>query len=165
MAKRTFEDLAVGQEIACITRGPMTTAHIMRWSAAVENWHRIHYDQRFAVEHDGLPDVLVNGSWKQHQLFALLTELTGDTGWIWKLSFQYRRVNRRGDVLTAWGRVTSKEVRDGLGLVGLDIGIRDADGVEGTPGTAVVVLPLGDGSPVPYPFDPAQLFPPAGDSA
>ena len=39
--------------------------HLMRWSAAMENWHRIHYDRTFAQEHDKLADILINGSLKQ----------------------------------------------------------------------------------------------------
>jgi hydroxyacyl-ACP dehydratase HTD2-like protein with hotdog domain len=75
-----FEDIAVGDSLAPVVKGPMTTAHIMRWSAAMENWHRIHYDWRFATQHDGLPDVLVNGSWKQHVLVQLLKDGLGNNG-------------------------------------------------------------------------------------
>ena len=28
-----------------LRKGPLTTVHLMRWSAAMENWHKIHYDQ------------------------------------------------------------------------------------------------------------------------
>jgi hypothetical protein len=40
-----------------------------------------------------------------------------------------------------------------LGLVGLDIGLRNERGDEGTPGTAVTVWPLENGPAVPYRFD------------
>ena len=46
----------------------------MRWSAATENWHPLHFDWKYATEHDGLPDVLVSGSWKQHVLIQLLSD-------------------------------------------------------------------------------------------
>ena len=59
-----FDDIEIGQDIPTVEKGPMTTAHIMRWSAAMENWHRIHYDWKYATQHDGLPDVMVNGSWR-----------------------------------------------------------------------------------------------------
>jgi len=61
----SFEDVHVGMALPVLDKGKMTSLHIMRWSAATENWHRIHYDQTFARDVDGLPDVLVNGSWKQ----------------------------------------------------------------------------------------------------
>ena len=61
-----FEDVAVGQELPRLVKGPLGPIHLMRWSAAMENWHRIHFDREFAVGHDKLPDLLVNGSLKQH---------------------------------------------------------------------------------------------------
>ena len=45
---RYYEDVQPGRELSALDKGPITPAHIMRWSAAVENWHRIHYDQTFA---------------------------------------------------------------------------------------------------------------------
>ena len=157
MATLHFEDVAVGVEIPSIVKGPLSTAHVMRWSAAMENWAPIHYDWRYATQHDKLPDVLVNGSWKQHVLMQALNDWIGETGWLWKINFQYRGMSVPGDTLTAWGRVTAKSQRGGFGVVDLDIGMRDQKGVETAPGKASVVLPLRGGTPVPYPFDPRLL--------
>jgi acyl dehydratase len=152
-----FDDVAEGSDIPSIVKGPMSTAHIMRWSAAMENWHRIHYDWRYATVHDRLPDVMVNGSWKQHVVIQLVTDWVKESGWAWKIAFQFRAMNVPGDILTAWGRVTGKEERGEYGLVHLDVGLRNQDGVESTPGKATVVLPRRGGPAVPYPFDPAVL--------
>lgn len=152
-----FENVAIGDDIPVLTKGPMTTAHIVRWSAAMENWHKIHYDWRYATEHDGLPDVLINGSWKQHVLAQVLSDWAGETGWLWKMNFQYRGMNIPGDTLSAWGRVTGKSERGNYGVIELEIGLKDQNGKEGSPGTASVVLPLRGGPAVPYPFDPAVL--------
>jgi acyl dehydratase len=157
MAALYFEDVEQGAEIPFVVKGPMSTAHIMRWSASMENWHRIHYDWRYATGHDKLPDVMVNGSWKQHVMLQLLTDWVGESGWPWKLSFQFRGMNIPGDTLTAWGHVTGREQRGRYGVVQLEIGLRNQSGVESTPGTATVVLPLRGGPSVPYPFDPAVL--------
>jgi hydroxyacyl-ACP dehydratase HTD2-like protein with hotdog domain len=72
-AVRHFESVSVGDELTELTRGPMSEAHLMRWSAAIENWHRIHYDEPFATKHDGLPCLLVNGTWKQNFLIQMVT--------------------------------------------------------------------------------------------
>ena len=157
MSALYFEDVEQGAEIPRVVKGPMSTAHIMRWSAAMENWHRIHYDWRYATVHDRLPDVMVNGSWKQHVVIQLLTDWVKESGWTWKLAFQFRAMNVPGDTLTAWGRITGKEERGRYGLVHLDVGLRNQDGVESTPGRATVVLPRRGGPAVPYPFDPAVL--------
>jgi acyl dehydratase len=147
-----FEDIAVGEEIPFLTKGPMTTPHLMRWSASIENFHKIHYDAPFAINHDKLPGLLVNGSLKQQFLMQLLTEWVGNTGWVWKANFQFRVMNLIGETLTIWGKVTDKRDGPGYGLVDLDIGIRNDAGVESTPGKAVVALPYTNGRPVPYPF-------------
>src|ERR1700744_5805154 len=108
MATIYFEDIEVGQDIPGLSKGPMTTAHIMRWSAAMENWHRIHYDWRYATEHDKLPDVVVNGSWKQPVILQLVSDWRGESGWPWKVRFQFRGMNLPNDTLTAWGKVVGK---------------------------------------------------------
>jgi len=147
-----FDDVEVDQEIPEVQKGPMTVAHIMRWSSSMENWHRIHYDKTYAVEHDKLKDVVVNGSWKQHVLMQLLKDWVGLGGWAWKVGFQYRDMDFPGDLITAWGKVTKTYEKGGLGYVELEIGLRNSRGIESTKGTAVVILPRRGGAKVPYPF-------------
>ena len=60
-----FEELRVGTELPTLVRGPLSAAHLMRWSAATENWHRIHYDQPYATQIESLP-----GSARERQLEA-----------------------------------------------------------------------------------------------
>lgn len=151
-----FEDVEIGTEVGPLVKGPLTTTHLMRWSAAIENWHKIHYDERFAIEHDKLPGLLINGTLKQQFLAQLLKDWVGVEGWVWKLSFQFRGMNVVGETLSAWARVTDKESCDGYGLVHLEVGLVDAEGKESTPGKAVVALPFMDGEPVPYPFNPPK---------
>lgn len=152
--KLSFEEVEVGQEIPVLRRGPMTPAHLMRWSAATENWHRIHYDLPFAQEHDKLPGVLVQGDMKPPLLFHCLTEWVGEGGWVWKVAVQFRGMDLAGDTLTIWGRITEKTPCAAFGLVKLDVGIRNVQGVDATRGTAVVALPFAGRPPVPYPFAP-----------
>lgn len=151
-----FDDVEVGMDIPSVVKGPMTQAHIMRWSASQENWHRIHYDHPFALGHEKLPDVLINGSWKQQVMSQLIKDWVGLEGWMWKIGFQHRSMNVPGDTLTAWGKVIEMFEREGLGIVELEIGLRNQDGVEACPGRATAVLPIRGGRPVPYPFVPPQ---------
>ncbi len=147
-----FEDVHEGLELTPLVKGPLREVHLMRWSAAMENWHRIHYDHPFAVGHDRLPGLLINGSLKQQFLIQLLRDWVGREGWVWKANFQFRAKNLVGETLQAWARVTATRPASDFGLVDLDIGLRNEAGVESTPGTAVVALPYRDGGPVPYPF-------------
>jgi acyl dehydratase len=152
VSARYFEDVALNQRIGELDKGRMSTAHIMRWSAAVENFHRIHYDRPFAVEHDKLPDVLINGSWKQHVLVQLVKDSLGPEGWPWKLKFRYKKMDIAGDAIRAVADVVAKQVVDGLGFVTLKVVILDQNGAESTAGHAIGVMPLRGGRKVPYPF-------------
>lgn len=154
IATRTpcFEDVEIGLALPSLVKGPLTTAHLVRWSAAMENWHRIHYDRTFAQEHDNLPDLLINGSLKQHFVLQLLKDWAGPHGWAWKSSFQFRAMNKVGETLTLWGRVTGKRRTRDFGLIDVDTGVLNEHGTESTPGQAVVALPYRNGAPVPYPF-------------
>lgn len=147
-----FDDITVGQSLQPLNIGPMTTTHLVRWSSAIENWHRIHYDQAFAVYHDGLPNVLIHGSWKQSILPRYLKDICLPDGWMWKASFQHRAMIVPGDTITCWAAVIGKTEIEGLGHVELDIGMRIQSGIETCPGKATIVLPQRGGRVVPYPF-------------
>lgn len=154
MSTPRFEDVAVSDDIGPLHKGPLTPMHLMRWSAASENWHRIHYDRDFAVHHDKLPGLLVNGSFKQQFVLQLLKDWAGPEGWVWKAAFQFRAMNQAGESLRVWARVREKRAVARYGLVGLELGIRNDAGVESTPGTAWIALPYRGGPPLPEPFVP-----------
>jgi acyl dehydratase len=153
-----FEALSAGQVIDPLKLGPFTTAHLMRWSAAMENWHKIHYDLPFATGHDKLPGLLINGSLKQQFIAQMLKDWAGPAGWVWKIRFQFRAMNLVGERLEVWATVKDTRQAHGpagaMGLVDLDLGMRNEAGVESTPGSATVALPLQGGPALPYPFVP-----------
>jgi acyl dehydratase len=152
--KLCFEDVKVDEEVPVLVRGPLTSAHLARWSAATENWHRIHYDFPFAVEHDKLPGLLIHGDLKLQFVFQCLMNWVGDSGWVWKVSMQLRDMNLAGETLTIWALVLEKKRADDFGLASLSIGIRNEGGDESIRGSALVALPYKDGPAVPYPFRP-----------
>jgi len=149
-----YDDVQIGQDMPPLIIGPMTATHLFRWSAAIENWHRIHYDQSFAIYHEGLPNILGQGSWKQSILPRYLKDLCLPDGWPWKVSFQHRAMIVPGDTLTVWAKVTNKYEKEGLGFVEMDCGIRVHYGAESCPGKATIVLPIKGGKAIPYPFVP-----------
>ena len=152
-----FEDVEVGAELPGLEKGPMTTAHLMRWSAAMENWHKIHYDKPYAMEHDKLPGLLINGSLKQQFVMQLLADWAGPGGWVWKAGFQFRAMNVVNETMRVWGRVSGKREGPGYGLIDIELGILNDVDKESTPGSAVVALPYRGGLPVPYPFVPPSV--------
>jgi acyl dehydratase len=157
LARHDFEDARIGESLPALHKGPLTTAHLMRWSAAIENWHRIHYDQAFAREHEKLPDLLVNGTLKQQFIAQALTQWAGRDGWVWRVSFQFRAMDVVNDELAIWGTVAGKRSAPDFGLVDIELGIRNQHGKESTPGTAVIALPYRGRAAVPYPFVPPDV--------
>lgn len=152
-----FDDVAPGATIPDLVKGPLSAPILMRWSAAIENWHRIHYDKEFAVSHDKLPDIAINGTLKQQLIVQSLRRWVGPAGWLWKVTFQFRALNVVGETLRIWARISGKRELPEFGLVDLELGILNDAGKESTPGTAVVALPYrGRGAGVPYPFVPPQ---------
>ncbi|MES3000751.1 MAG: MaoC family dehydratase [Pseudomonadota bacterium] len=149
-----FDKVDIGRQLGELDKGVVTTAHIMRWSAAVENFHRIHYDQAFATGHDHLPGVLINGSWKQHVLVQLVKDSLGPQGWLWRLKFRYRKMDVAGDSLRAVARVVDKKRIGDLGFITLRVSLCDQHGELSTAGHAIGVVPARAGAVVPYPFRP-----------
>jgi acyl dehydratase len=150
-----FDDVTLEAEIPALVKGPLSAPILMRWSAAIENWHRIHYDREFAVNHEKLPDLAINGTLKQQLVAQALRRWAGSTGWLWKVSFQFRALNKVGETLRIWARVVGKRELADYGLVDLELGIVNDAGTESTPGSAVVALPYRHrGAGVPYPFVP-----------
>jgi acyl dehydratase len=158
-----FEDVSEGLELPRMRKGPLTTVHLMRWSATMENFHKIHYDQQFAVEHDKLPGLLVNGSFKQQFVLQFLKDFAGHEGWAWKSRFQFRAMDVVGTTLDVWARVVRKIPAQDYGLVELDLGIQNLEGRESTPGKALVALPYRGRPAVPYPFIAPSADPWAGE--
>ncbi|MFH1604301.1 MAG: acyl dehydratase, partial [Pseudomonadota bacterium] len=141
-AKQTyFEDIEVGFELPGLHKGPLTTMHLMRWLAATENWRRIHYDQKFAVERQKLPGLLVSGELKNQFILQLLKDWAGLEGWVWKTTCQFRAMDVVGTTLDLWAKVKRKIPSAEYGLVELELGIRDMDKRESTTGSALVALP------------------------
>ena len=143
MSVRYFENVEVGEDLPPLRKGPLTTMHLMRWSAATENW-----------QHDRLPGLLVNGSLKQKCILQALKDWVGLEGWVWKVSYQFRAMDLVNSELTVWGRVTTLERQSDFGLAKLQLGIRNSDGRESTPGSATVALPYRGGPAIAYPFVP-----------
>jgi acyl dehydratase len=147
-----YDDVQVGQDMPPLVIGPMTPTHLFRWSAAIENWHRIHYDQNFAIYHEDLPNVLGQGSWKQSILPRYLKDLCLPDGWPWKVGFQHRAMIVPGDTISVWAKVTAMRELEGLGVVDMDVGMKLQSGIESCPGTATIVLPIRGSRAIPYPF-------------
>ena len=139
--QRYFEDVETGADLPEVVKGPMTTTHLIRWAAANGNYARIHWDLPFAQLHQGLPNVVVNGSLKNQDLGQLVLDFAGEEGWFKRFYVEHRGMDFPGDTLTAFGVVTGKREVDGFGLVDCQVGLRNDRGHQTASGTGTVVLP------------------------
>lgn len=153
-APRTYEETSVGDVIGPVVYGPLTVMHLVRWGSALENWHRIHYDWPFCVEHEGLPGPVVNGSWKQQILAQLLKDWAGRSGWLQALTYEFRGMDVVGETLHASGRVEAREARGEYGEIHCAIELKNSAGQATTVGRAIVRLPMRAAPAVRYPLDP-----------
>ena len=140
-AQRYFEDVAVGMDLPTVVKGPMTTTHLIRWAAANGNYARIHWDLPFAQLHQGLPNVVVNGSLKNQYLGQLLLDFAGEEGWFKRFYVQHRGMDFPGDTLTIFGTVTDTREGDGYGYVDCQVALQNDRGGQTASGTATVLLP------------------------
>lgn len=126
----------------------MTTGHLVRWASANGNYARIHWDLPYAMLRQGLSNLVVNGSLKNEYLYILLQRFAGEAGWVREMYLEHRGMDHPGDTLTITGKVTEKTVRDGLGYLKCEIGLRN-NRSETARGWAEIVLPRG---PEPLPL-------------
>lgn len=134
-----FEDVAVGDALEPLRKKP-TNVDLFMYSAAVWLLHRIHYDHKFATEHEGLPDVVVGGTLGTDWIAQLLHEWAGRTLTLRKLSYQNRNFMVPDEGLECGGIVLRKYVAGGEGRVDCAVWIRKEDGTQALAGEATVCL-------------------------
>ncbi len=140
-SQNRFEDVSVGMELEQVVKGPLTTSHLVRWAAANGNYARIHWDLPFAQVHQGLSNVVVNGSLKNQYLGQLMIKLAGPEGWFKRFYVEHRGMDYPGDIITASGTVTAIRDVGGYGHVDCDVNLTNNRGDETATGRATVVLP------------------------
>lgn len=134
-----FEDIAEGQEVGPLLKTP-TNVTMFMYSAAVWLVHRIHYDERFATEHEALPGVVVHGTLATDWYAQLLLEWAGRNAKLTRLNYQIRSYMLPEQTLTCGGSVVRAWEEQGDRNVEVRLWIRRPDGVEAVTGSATVQL-------------------------
>ncbi|MBN2283312.1 MAG: acyl dehydratase [Deltaproteobacteria bacterium] len=136
-----YEDVQEGMELPTISYGPITTEMMVRFAAARNNFHPIHYDKDVARA-EGHPDVLVQGPLKLALFDRLMREWIGEHGTLKKVSASYRAIDVPGNTLHIKGKVTAKNIEEEQGTVYCELWAENQKEIVTTKGNAVVVLPL-----------------------
>lgn len=105
-------DWTPGTSLPVLEIGPLTTEMFVRWCAAAEDYHAIHYDLHYAKER-GLPDVVMAGPHKLALCCRLLYSVLGTGGVIRRIKVRYTGMDVPGDVLQFGGTVEAVEETEG----------------------------------------------------
>lgn len=170
---RYWEEVTVGEELPTIARGPLSLMDTMGFLVGCGRGHTHGVVLQAAVKHPGhffrnpeagsgveytgighhresvAKDVGVPGTYdygpqRSAWMCSLITNWMGDAGFIKRVRTEMRRFNIMGDTTFCKGTVVRKYVKDGVGLVDIEIAAENQRGEVTTPGIATVALPSRD---------------------
>jgi len=176
---RYWEDVEVGEDLTPVVHGPQNLGETLAWLIGCGNtmcksdrmWRKIdsynrvivdpvtkarlnleliHLDDRVA-KMVGVPAAYDFGGQRFTWLSMLLTNWTGDDGFLWKLRGELRRFNITGDTTWFKGKVVRKYDDNGKYCVDIDCWGENQRGEISIPGKATVILPSRKFGPVVYP--------------
>ncbi len=134
-----FEDVNVGDEIPGFSYKLDWTEMVKQVSGS-QDFYAVHHDPEFARS-GGHKDIFYNTGWTRANLYRLMADFAGPDGWVRKLHFEMRRMNRPNNTIQVKGKVTGKEVTDEGNLVHLDVWIENDEEGMATPASGTVILP------------------------
>lgn len=137
MSPPILQDIEVGTALPEREHCP-DNVQLFLYNAALWNAHRIHFDAPYATEVEGYPGLVIAGPLMGDWLSQCVLEWLGDAGRLLKLSYSNRQAAYIGETLRAGGTVTA--VDPDSGRVEIDLFVKNGDGANLTPGTAVVVV-------------------------
>ncbi|MBB5214425.1 FAS1-like dehydratase domain-containing protein [Parapusillimonas granuli] len=94
-----------GAALAALRKGPHTSAHLVRWCAAQQNWDKIHYDAGYAQQRAGLKERVINGALKQHYLTQALQLNFSPTVRIQRLKYDFSGPDYVNETLEVQGEI------------------------------------------------------------
>jgi len=109
--QRYWEDVAEGEELTGYDLY-LSETKVAEQVSGSQDFYAVHHDRPFARA-GGHKDIFFNTGFTRAALSHLLTDFTGDDGWVRRLSYEMRRMNRPGDTLKLRGKVTKKVHRPG----------------------------------------------------
>lgn len=137
---------APGTVLAPLDKPRFTSAHIVRWMAAQQNWDRIHFDLSFCRDVARLEAPVINGALKQHLIVQFLArELPG--AWPWRVDYKFTAPDFVGQKLQVRGTTGAMHDVGGNTFLEVQVEIWNIDrGQATTSGRAVVILPGAGGA-------------------
>src|ERR1700737_1791899 len=108
---RARDPLQVGAELPPLSKGPITRQMLVEWCAAENDYYPLHYDERLAQQMK-LPGTPIQGTYRyalMGQMIGRWLQSLGDAGSLVRIGASYRGLDLEGDVITARGRIASRD--------------------------------------------------------
>ena len=120
----------------------VTATTIVLGALASRDWRPMHHDHDFAVNRNGTRDIFLNTPNQAAWFERYLTDWTGPTGRLGRMTFRMKGSVFPGDTMVIAGTVTGVAVDPvGCGWVELDLALSVADEVK-TSCTARIAVPV-----------------------
>jgi acyl dehydratase len=120
----TLADVTVGDELPPL-RYDVTPATIVVGAIATRDTRPQHHDFRFATERNGMKDIFLSSPTQLAWFERYLTDWTGPTGRLGRLSFTMTDSVFPGDTMVFTGAVTSVDTdHAGCGWAGVEIAVK-----------------------------------------
>jgi len=136
--------MRAGDTIPELSVDAATMEHIVRWSAAIDDYTPIHFDPEAAAAR-GMDGPVVNGPWKAALLARMLESWLDGRGTVARLDCRYRKPDLVGAALTFGGAVTAVTAAAGHDVVECDVWVAGAGGRTVTGSATVHMRPAHDG--------------------
>ena len=137
-ARRYFDEVAVGDELPPLVKGPIQQIQLTRYAGASGDFNPIHQDAEFA-QAAGMGGVFAHGMLSMAFVAQAVTDWAG-AGTVRKIGVRFAALVRLRDTVTCRGRVVATSQKNGANVVELEIWAENQKGDKVVTGTATVAL-------------------------
>ncbi len=133
-------DVSPGDELPKLSV-EVTATTVVLGALASRDWRPLHHDHDEAVNRQGMRNIFLDTPSQAAWFERYVTDWTGPTGRLARMTFRMRDSVFPGDVMTLAGTVTGTDVDEhGVGWIDLDLSITTDDGRTCTTCAARVAL-------------------------
>jgi acyl dehydratase len=127
ITRLTLAEVSVGAPLPSLSYD-VTSTTVVLGALATRDWRPQHHDYHFATERNGVKDIFLNSPNQLAWFERYLTDWSGPTGRVGRLSFRMIDSIFPGDTMVFTATVTSVDTDDtGCGWAGVDIVVAVGD--------------------------------------
>jgi hypothetical protein len=133
---KTWKSFSEGDALPELVKQPGVT-QLVKYAAGSGDFNPLHHDFAFP-QSKAIGSIIVHGRFKYASLGELVSNWLDHGGRIKKISCQYRGMDLPDQPMTLGGVVKRKWEENGEKLAELELWVKNAQGKNTTPGTAIV---------------------------